>query len=220
MLDAANWTTRLGELARQARVPGAVLGIWTGGQEIVAACGVLNRATRVRVSTDSVFQVGSITKLWTATMIMQLIDAGLLSLDTTVAQALPGLRLGRLGVPAGRGVLLLQQRLGPARPDDRGTRRPVVGRLAGRTAVHTARAGPDRHPARGGDLAPGGGRAPARGRPGPGLGAAPHRAPGRADPRGAARPARLRPVPPRRRADARRQATAQRGFGDGHAAAP
>lgn len=96
MLDAANWTTRLGELARQARVPGAVLGISAGGQEILAACGVLNRATRVRVSTDSVFQVGSITKLWTATMIMQLIDAGLLSLDTTVAQALPGLRLGRM----------------------------------------------------------------------------------------------------------------------------
>jgi len=94
MLDAANWTTRLGELARQARVPGAVLGIWAGGQEILAACGVLNRSTRVRVSTDSVFQVGSITKLWTATMIMQLIDAGLLSLDTTVDQALPGLRLG------------------------------------------------------------------------------------------------------------------------------
>ena len=94
MLDLANWTTRLGELARQARVPGAVLGIWTGDQEILAACGVLNRATRVRVSTDSVFQVGSITKLWTATMIMQLVDEGLLSLDTTVAQALPGVRLG------------------------------------------------------------------------------------------------------------------------------
>jgi CubicO group peptidase (beta-lactamase class C family) len=94
MLDAASWTTRLGELARQARVPGAVLGIWAGGQEILAAYGVLNRATRVRVSTDSVFQLGSITKLWTATMVMQLIDEGLLSLDTTVAQALPGLRLG------------------------------------------------------------------------------------------------------------------------------
>ena len=94
MLDAAYWTSCLGELARQARVPGAVLGIWADGQEILAARGVLNRATRVRVSTDSVFQVGSITKLWTATMIMQLIDAGLLSLDTTVAEALPGLRLG------------------------------------------------------------------------------------------------------------------------------
>ncbi len=94
MLDAANWTTRLGELARQARVPGAVLGIWADGQEVLAACGVLNNATRVRVSTDSLFQIGSITKLWTATMIMQLIEEGLLSLDTTVAQALPGLRLG------------------------------------------------------------------------------------------------------------------------------
>jgi CubicO group peptidase (beta-lactamase class C family) len=94
MLDAANWTTRLGELARQARVPGAALGIWTDGQEILAACGVLNRATRARVSIDSVFQVGSITKLWTASMIMQLVDEGQLSLDTTVAQALPGLRLG------------------------------------------------------------------------------------------------------------------------------
>jgi CubicO group peptidase (beta-lactamase class C family) len=94
MLDAANWTTRLGELARHARGPGAVLGIWADGHEILAASGVLNRATRVRVSTDSLFQLGSITKLWTATMIMQLIDENLLALDTTVAQALPGVRLG------------------------------------------------------------------------------------------------------------------------------
>jgi CubicO group peptidase (beta-lactamase class C family) len=94
MPDAANWTTLLVELARQARVPGAVLGIWAGEKEVLAACGVLNRVTRVRVSTDSLFQVGSITKVWTATMIMQLVEEGLLSLDTTVAQALPGLRLG------------------------------------------------------------------------------------------------------------------------------
>ena len=94
MIDAANWATRLAELTRQARVPGAVLGIWACGQEVVAASGVLNRATQVRVTADSVFQVGSITKLWTATMIMQLVEAGLLSLDTTVAEVLPGVRLG------------------------------------------------------------------------------------------------------------------------------
>ena len=75
-------------------MPGAALGIWADGQEILAAHGVLNCATRVAVTTDSVFQVGSITKVWTATMIMQLIDEGLLSLDTTVAEALPGVRLG------------------------------------------------------------------------------------------------------------------------------
>ena len=98
MLDAANWSTLLAELARQSRVPGAVLGIWACGQEVLAAAGLLNRVTRVRVSTDSLFQVGSITKLWTATMIMQLIDQDLLSLDTTVAQVLPGVRLGAAGL--------------------------------------------------------------------------------------------------------------------------
>ncbi len=94
MLNAAHWTARLNELATAARVPGATLGIWSGGQQILAAHGVLNTATGVAVTTDSLFQVGSITKIWTATMIMQLIDEGLLSLDTTVSEAVPGARLG------------------------------------------------------------------------------------------------------------------------------
>ena len=98
MLDAAHWTNRLNELTRQTRVPGAVLGIWACGQEILSAAGLLNRATGSRVSTDSLFQVGSITKLCTATMIMQLIDQDLVSLDTTVAQVLPGVRLGAAGL--------------------------------------------------------------------------------------------------------------------------
>jgi CubicO group peptidase (beta-lactamase class C family) len=94
MLEAANWTNRLTELARHAGVPGTVLGIWADGREVLAACGVLNRATAVPVTADSLFQIGSITKIWTATMIMQLVDEGRLSLDTTVSQVLPGARLG------------------------------------------------------------------------------------------------------------------------------
>jgi CubicO group peptidase (beta-lactamase class C family) len=94
MLNAANWTVRLSELAAQARVCGATLGIWSDGQEVLAGCGVLNSETQVPVTPDSLFQIGSITKIWTATMIMQLIEEGLLSLDTTVAEALPGIRLG------------------------------------------------------------------------------------------------------------------------------
>jgi len=95
MLNAANWTARLAELAAQTRVSGATLGIWSDGQEVLAACGVLNSATQVPVTPDSLFQIGSITKIWTATMIMQLVEEGLLSLDTTVAEALPGVRIGR-----------------------------------------------------------------------------------------------------------------------------
>jgi CubicO group peptidase (beta-lactamase class C family) len=94
MLNVTNWTARLHELATEASVPGAALGIWAGGQEILVAAGNLNSATRVPVTADSLFQVGSITKIWTATMIMQLADEGQLSLDTTVAEVLPGARLG------------------------------------------------------------------------------------------------------------------------------
>src|ERR1700736_1723203 len=98
MLNAANWTAHFNELATEANVPGAALGIWSDGQEILAAHGVLNSATEVPVTTDSLFQVGSITKIWTATMIMQLIDEGLLSLDTAVSQVLPGVRIGAADV--------------------------------------------------------------------------------------------------------------------------
>jgi CubicO group peptidase (beta-lactamase class C family) len=94
MLNAAHWTARLSEVAAQARVCGATLGIWSDGQEVLAASGVLNSATQVPVTPDSLFQIGSITKIWTATMIMQLIEEGQLSLDTTVADVLPGTRLG------------------------------------------------------------------------------------------------------------------------------
>src|SRR5215472_3837793 len=98
--DAARWGDRLAELATRLRVPGAVLGIWAGEQESVVAHGVLNAATSVPATTDSLFQIGSITKAWTATMAMQLIDEGRLSLDTTVSQALPGVRLCRADVGA------------------------------------------------------------------------------------------------------------------------
>src|ERR1700677_2719411 len=100
MPNAVNWTTRLRDLATEARVPGATLGIWSDEQGVLAAHGVLNRRTQVPVTGDSLFQIGSITKIWTTTMIMQLIDEGLLSLDMTVADALPGIRLGTADIGA------------------------------------------------------------------------------------------------------------------------
>ena len=97
-IDAAHWRGRLGELAARRRVPGASLGILRlvpGGEDEVAeaACGVLNRDTGVEATTDSVFQIGSITKVWTTTVVMQLVDEGLLDLDAPVADVLPELRL-------------------------------------------------------------------------------------------------------------------------------
>jgi CubicO group peptidase (beta-lactamase class C family) len=91
---AAHWAGRLHDLASQTEVPGAVLGLWVDGEETVVAHGVLSTATQVGTRADSLFQIGSITKVWTATMVMQLVDEGRLSLDSSVSEVLPGVRFG------------------------------------------------------------------------------------------------------------------------------
>ncbi|WP_433219725.1 serine hydrolase [Dactylosporangium sp. CS-047395] len=105
-IDAAHWQRRLDRLARRHKVPGAVLGVLrigtdgAGDESMVAATGVLNTRTGVAVTEDSLFQIGSITKTWTAAVVMQLVDEGLLDLDAPIADALPGLRLSDVDVAA------------------------------------------------------------------------------------------------------------------------
>jgi dipeptidyl aminopeptidase/acylaminoacyl peptidase/CubicO group peptidase (beta-lactamase class C family) len=92
-VDRAHWQRRLEVLAKRHRVPGAQLGILDGDDVVEVAYGVLNNQTNAPVTTDSVFQIGSITKVWTATVIMRLVDEGLVGLDTPVIEVLPELRL-------------------------------------------------------------------------------------------------------------------------------
>ncbi len=89
MSDAAHWRARLETLMPRYGVPGAALGYLQDSQIVDVAAGVLSRATLVPATPDAVFQIGSITKVWTATLVMQLVDEGLLSLDTPVAEVLP-----------------------------------------------------------------------------------------------------------------------------------
>ncbi|MER6826049.1 serine hydrolase domain-containing protein [Streptosporangium sp. NPDC000563] len=84
-----NLRERLDEAARRHGVPGAALAIWAGGELVEAATGVVNRNTGVRTTADSVFQVGSTTKVWTAALVMQLVDEGLIELDRPVREYLP-----------------------------------------------------------------------------------------------------------------------------------
>src|SRR3954468_3296613 len=84
-----DWSVRLRELAEAAEVTGAVLGIWYDGETTIAPHGILNTATGVETTADSVFQIGSISKSWTATMIVQLAAEGRLQLDDPVVKLLP-----------------------------------------------------------------------------------------------------------------------------------
>ena len=98
-IDVGHWERRLAKLAAKHHVPGAQLGIMRTGQggvedELVATSyGVLNVRTGTPVTTDALFQIGSITKVWTATVAMALVDEGLLELDTPISEVLPELRL-------------------------------------------------------------------------------------------------------------------------------
>ncbi|MBZ5739156.1 serine hydrolase [Nocardioides mangrovi] len=96
-LDLAHWQRRLEVLARKHHVPGAQLGILDGDDRswdmVEAAYGVLNVRTGQPATTDSVFQIGSISKVWTATVVMQLVDEGRIALDTPVVEVLPELQL-------------------------------------------------------------------------------------------------------------------------------
>jgi CubicO group peptidase (beta-lactamase class C family) len=97
-IDADHWRRRLATLAEQYHVPGAALGILRlqpghDDELAVASCGLLNTVTGIEATDDSLWQIGSITKVWTATLAMQLVDEGLLDLDTPVADYLPELRL-------------------------------------------------------------------------------------------------------------------------------
>ena len=74
-------------------VPAASVAIMLDGQVFATAHGLLSKATGVEATTDSVFQIGSITKLWTTTLAMQLVDEGKLGLDDPVRLHLPEFRL-------------------------------------------------------------------------------------------------------------------------------
>ncbi|MFJ6139713.1 serine hydrolase domain-containing protein [Kitasatospora sp. NPDC092286] len=92
-LDTAHWAGRLAELAARHSVPGASLAIWHHGRQIEAATGFANADARIEATTDTLWQIGSISKVWTTTVAMALVEEGVLDLDSPIVKVLPELRL-------------------------------------------------------------------------------------------------------------------------------
>jgi CubicO group peptidase (beta-lactamase class C family) len=99
-VDADSLHDLLDQAVRRHRVPGASLAVLDGTDVTVAATGVLHRGTGVRATPDSLFQIGSITKVWTATLLAQLVAEGRLEFGTPVAEVLPGFRVADPSVSA------------------------------------------------------------------------------------------------------------------------
>jgi len=95
LLEIESWLQdRLPTLLAENDVPGAAIAIDAGGEVIDCAAGVLSTATRVDTTPDTLFQIGSITKLWTATLVMQLADEGAVDLDRPLREYVPEFVLG------------------------------------------------------------------------------------------------------------------------------
>ena len=74
---------------KKHNVPGATVAIYRNGRVTQSAAGLLNIDTKVSATTESVFQIGSITKVFTATLIMQLAEEGRVDIDQPVRSYLP-----------------------------------------------------------------------------------------------------------------------------------
>ncbi|MDR3070581.1 MAG: beta-lactamase family protein [Propionibacteriaceae bacterium] len=98
IIDIAHWQERLDTLAKEAGVPGAQLGILRlreGEPDELHtwATGLLNVNTGRNTTVDSLFQIGSISKTWTGTVVMQLVEEGKIGLDQLVKDIIPDFKL-------------------------------------------------------------------------------------------------------------------------------
>jgi D-alanyl-D-alanine carboxypeptidase len=101
--DTATAQPSLRQLARgiaDVGSPGAVVLVRDGSGTRAGVAGFANLRTRERLRADHAFRVGSITKTFVATVVLQLAAEGVLRLDDPVARWLPGL------VPNGEAITL------------------------------------------------------------------------------------------------------------------
>ena len=86
----AEMTSFLSEKMAQYTIPGAVVGIWVPGRGTwVKAKGKADIEADTEMGLSRTFRIGSITKTFTVTIILQLVDEGLLSLDDTLDGFVP-----------------------------------------------------------------------------------------------------------------------------------
>jgi CubicO group peptidase (beta-lactamase class C family) len=87
------------EMAR-LHVPGVALAVLDGDEETIQGFGVTSVENPLPIDADTLFQIGSTTKTVTATLAMQMVEAGQLDLDAPVRSYLPGFHMADEGAAA------------------------------------------------------------------------------------------------------------------------
>lgn len=80
-------TKELAVYGASSPVPGAVVGVWVPGKgEFTKGFGYSNLSTKTPMALDDHFRIGSNTKTFVATVLLQLVDEKKLNLDDTISQ--------------------------------------------------------------------------------------------------------------------------------------
>jgi CubicO group peptidase (beta-lactamase class C family) len=74
-------------------VPGMTVGIFRDGETSLHGYGVSSLETEYPMRPDTILQIGSISKIFTTTLLMKLVDDGKVNLDHPVSNYLPDLKL-------------------------------------------------------------------------------------------------------------------------------
>ena len=92
---AAALTTAITRVMRQESIPGAIVGVWRrGAAPYVRAFGVRDTATGQSMSTNLRMRIGSVSKTFTGTALLQLVDQGKISLDSPISKYIAGVPHG------------------------------------------------------------------------------------------------------------------------------
>jgi D-alanyl-D-alanine carboxypeptidase len=95
---SSNTTSQLDQAIPQAmsqdNIPGAIVGVWSRNGNYVRAFGVSDTTTRSPMQQGFYMRIGSITKSFTVTALLQLVDQGRVSLDDPISKYLAGVPNG------------------------------------------------------------------------------------------------------------------------------
>jgi CubicO group peptidase (beta-lactamase class C family) len=94
MSDLAAFEEFVRSECARLQMPGAVVGLRRNGVDTVIPVGITNAEHPLPVDADTLFQVASITKTFTTTLLMTFVQDGQIALDDRVWDHLPDLDLG------------------------------------------------------------------------------------------------------------------------------
>ena len=90
----ANLQKVLDDMRVKFKAPGLQAGVWTDNEQWVGTSGVAKAGTTAPITPADHTRIGSVTKTMTATVILQLIDEGKLSMGDVIDKYVPGMPNG------------------------------------------------------------------------------------------------------------------------------